>query len=76
MDADRPFTLILSKLATVNDARREVAAFLEAPSGDYITLLVKVRPLNGSSVLTRLHLSDEISAYVRDIHPVRLLNRN
>jgi hypothetical protein len=70
---DRRFTLILSKLATVNDAKREVAAFLEAPSGDWITMLVDGKPLRGSMRLSRF-LSNEIAVCVKDGDAVRSIN--
>jgi hypothetical protein len=72
VSTDRAFTRRLSRLATVDDAKVEVALFLGAPSGDHITLLLNGKPLKGSFILNRLGLRGEISVFVRDDRAVLL----
>jgi hypothetical protein len=62
---DKSFTRRLSRSANVDDAKQEVAAYLGAPSGEYITLLHNGKPLKGSFLLSRLRLRGELSVFVR-----------
>jgi hypothetical protein len=69
---DRSFTRTLSKSATIMEAKEEVAAFLGAPSGECITLLLDGRPLQSGLVRSRIRGNAEVTVAVRN-HEVVVL---
>jgi hypothetical protein len=72
---DRAFTRRLPKLARVDLANQEVAAFLGVPSVEYVILMYNGRALAGSILLNRLRLAGELSVLIsREPQAVLLLS--